>query len=79
MDRRHLKQNYNKSLAMSLLEILCSSHSLCSSCVLACSLPSAGDCSNVILGVLRLNHKKQGIFKDNVIKKKKNTFGEDEK
>ena len=34
MDRRSLEQNYNESLAMSLLEILCSSHSLCSSCVL---------------------------------------------
>ena len=28
MDRRFLKQNYNESLAMSLLEILCSSRSL---------------------------------------------------
>ena len=75
MDRRPLKRNYNKSLAMSFLEILCSS------CVLACSLPSAGDRSNIILKVMRLNHKKRGIFKDNVIKKKKkkNTFGEDEK
>ena len=73
MDRRPLKQNYNKS--MSFLEILCSSR------VLACSLPSAGDRSNIILRVMRLNHKKRGIFKDNVIKKKKkkNTFGEDEK
>ena len=25
--------------------------------VLACSLPSAGDCSNIILGVLRSNHE----------------------
>ena len=31
MDRRSLEYNYNKSLAMSLLEILCSS---CFSCVL---------------------------------------------
>ncbi|KAL4603646.1 hypothetical protein ACB092_10G139600 [Castanea dentata] len=30
-----LKRNYNESLAMSLLEILCSSCSLCSSCVLS--------------------------------------------
>ena len=29
MDRNSLKQNYNESLAMSLLEILCSSCSLC--------------------------------------------------
>ena len=29
MDRRPLKQNYSESLAMSLLEILCSSRSLC--------------------------------------------------
>ena len=43
----------------------------------ACSLPSAGDCSNIILGVPRSNHKKQSKFKDNVIKKKK-TFGKDE-
>ena len=34
MDRRSLKQNYNESLATSLLEILYSSCSLCSSCVL---------------------------------------------
>ena len=34
MDWKSLKQNYNKSLAMSLLEILYSSCSLCSSCVL---------------------------------------------
>ena len=34
MDRRSLEQNYNESLAMSLLEIICSSRSLCSSCVL---------------------------------------------
>ena len=34
MDRRLLKRNYNESLAMSLLEILCSSCSSCSSCVL---------------------------------------------
>ena len=43
--------------------------------VSACSLPSAGVRSNIILGVLRSNHKEQGKFKDNVIKK---TFGEDE-
>ena len=34
MDRRSLKRNYNESLATSLLEILCSSHSSYSSCVL---------------------------------------------
>ena len=34
MDRRSLEQNYNESLATSLLEILCSSRSSCSSCVL---------------------------------------------
>ena len=34
MDRRSLEQNYNESLAMSLLEILCSSRSSCSSFVL---------------------------------------------
>ena len=33
------------------------------------------DCSNIILRVPRSNHKEQGKFKDNVIKK---TFGEDE-
>ena len=37
----------------------------------ACSLPSAGDRSNIILGVLRLNHQERGKFKENVIKKKK--------
>ena len=47
--------------------------------VIACSLPSAGDCSNIILGVPRSNHKEWGKFKDNVIKKtiwvkKKSTF-----
>ena len=31
----------------------------------ACSLPSAGDRSNIILGVPRSNHKEQGKFKDN--------------
>jgi len=41
----------------------------------ACSLPSAGDRSNIILGVPRSKHKERGKFKDNVIKK---TFGEDE-
>ena len=35
---------------------------------LACSLPSAGDRSNIILGVSRSNHKEQGKFKDNIIK-----------
>ena len=44
----------------------------------ACSLPSAGDCSNIILGVPKSNHKERGKFKDNVIKKKKN-LGEEEK
>ena len=34
MDRRSLKRNYNESLAMSLLEILCSSRSLRVLCVL---------------------------------------------
>ena len=34
MDQRSLEQNYNESLAMSLLEILCSSRSSCSSRVL---------------------------------------------
>ena len=42
---------------------------------IACSLPSAGDRSNIILGVPRSNHKERGKFKDNVIKK---TFDEDE-
>ena len=37
----------------------------------ACSLLSAGDRSNIILGVPKSNHKEQGTFKDNVIKKKK--------
>ena len=36
----------------------------------ACSLLSAGDRSNIILGVSRSNHEEQGKFKDNVIKKK---------
>ena len=44
----------------------------------ACSLLSAGDRSNIILGVPKSNHKEQSTFKDNVIKKKKKTFGEDE-
>ena len=35
---------------------------------IACSLPSAGDCSNIILEVPRSNHKKQGKFKDNINK-----------
>ena len=39
--------------------------SLCSN---ACSLPSAGDRSNIILEVSRSNHKEQGKFKDNIIK-----------
>ena len=34
----------------------------------ACSLPSAGDRSNIILGVPRSNHKEQDRFKDNIIK-----------
>ena len=34
----------------------------------ACSLPSAGDCSNIILEVPRSNHKEQDKFKDNIIK-----------
>ena len=33
-----------------------------------CSLPSAGDRSNIILGVPRSNQKEQGKFKDNIIK-----------
>ena len=36
--------------------------------VLACSLPSAGDRSNIILRVPRSNHKEQGKFKNNIIK-----------
>ena len=45
----------------------------------ACSLPSAGDCNNIILGVPMSNHKERDKFKDNVIKKtiwvkKKSTF-----
>ena len=53
--------------------------SLVSEPTTACLLPSAGDHSNIILGVLRSNHKEQGKFKDNVIKKtiwvkKKSTF-----
>ena len=36
---------------------------------LACSLPSVGDRSSIILGVPRSNHKERGKFKDNVIKK----------
>ena len=43
----------------------------------ACSLPSTRDCSNIILGVPRSNHKEQGKFKDDVIKK--NNLGEEEK
>ena len=35
----------------------------------ACLLPSAGDRSNIILGVPRSNHKEQGKFTNNVIKK----------
>ena len=35
----------------------------------ACSLPSAGDHSNIILRVTRSNHMEQGKFKNNVIKK----------
>ena len=42
----------------------------------ACSLPSAGDSNNIILEVPRSNHKEQGKFKDNVIKK---NLGEEEK
>jgi len=34
----------------------------------ACSLPSARDRSNIILGVPRSNHKEQDRFKDNIIK-----------
>ena len=34
----------------------------------ACSLPSAGDRSNIILRVPRSNHKEQAKFKDNIIK-----------
>ena len=36
----------------------------------ACSLPSSGDRSNIILGVPRSNHKEQDRFKDNIIKQK---------
>ena len=35
-----------------------------------CSLPSAGDRSNIILGVPMSNNKEQDIFKDNIIKQK---------
>ena len=42
----------------------------------ACSLRSAGDCNNIILGVPKSNYKEWGKFKDNVIKQK--TFVEDE-
>ena len=35
---------------------------------IACSLPSAGDRSNIIFEVSRLNHKEQTKFKDNIIK-----------
>ena len=35
---------------------------------IACSLPSVGDRSNIILRIPRSNHKEQGKFKDNVIK-----------
>ena len=38
--------------------------------VLACSLPRAGDYSNIILGVLMLNHTEQDRFKNNIIKQK---------
>ena len=34
----------------------------------ACSLPSAEDRNNIILEILRSNHKEQGKFKDNIIK-----------
>ena len=34
----------------------------------ACSLLSVGDHSNIILGVLRSNHKERDKFKDNIIK-----------
>ena len=34
----------------------------------ACSLPSARDRSNIILGVSKSNHKEQDQFKDNIIK-----------
>ena len=44
---------------------------------IACSLPSVGDHSNIILGVPRSNHKERGKFKNNVIKK--NNLGEEEK
>jgi len=36
----------------------------------AFSLPSAGESSNIILGVLRSNHKEQDRFRDNIIKQK---------
>ena len=35
---------------------------------IVCSLLSAEDRSNIILEVLRSNHKEQGKFKDNMIK-----------
>ena len=37
-------------------------------CGIACSLSSAGDRNNIILGVPRSNHKEQDRFKDNIIK-----------
>ena len=36
----------------------------------ACSLPSAGDRSNIILRVPKSNHKEHDRFKDNIIKQK---------
>ena len=41
---------------------------MCHSLIAVCSLLSAGDCSNIILEILRSNHKEQGKFKDNIIK-----------
>ena len=38
---------------------------------IACSLPSARNRSNIILGVPWSKHKEQGKFKDNVIEKQK--------
>ena len=34
----------------------------------ACSLSSAKDRSNIILGIPRSNHKEQDKFKDNIVK-----------
>ena len=45
-----------------------SGHSHSSFLKVACSLPSAGDGSNIIFGVPRSNHKEWGKSKDNINK-----------